>query len=75
MIAELLCHPCDTATRAESLNSRRNGPPDIYSAGMVTALQRRHEQGIGPDNANIQVHHEPPRPLALPGYITGDRRS
>ena len=68
MIAELLRYPSGTATRAERLYSRGNGLPDLPGTGMVTALQRRHEQGIGPDGANTEVvhrwpHHEPPRLL------------
>jgi hypothetical protein len=68
MIAELLRHPSGTATLAECLDSYGNGLPDFPGTGMVTALQCRHEQGIGPDGANTQVvhrwpHHEPPRLL------------
>jgi hypothetical protein len=71
MIAELLRYPSGTATLAECLDSRGNGLPDFLGTGMVAALQRRHEQGIGPDSANTEVvhcwpHHEPPRLLAPP---------
>jgi hypothetical protein len=43
---------------------------------MVTALQCRHKQGIGPDRANTEVvhrwpHHEPPRLLVPPDHIGG----
>jgi hypothetical protein len=81
MIAELLRYPPGTATRAERLDSRGNGLPDLPGTGMVTALQRRHEQGIGPDDANAELghrwpHHEPPRllvPLTTsPGPGTAD---
>jgi hypothetical protein len=68
MIAKLLRYPFDTAALAECPDSRGNGLPDFLGIGMVTALQRRHEQGIGPDDANTEVvhrwpHHEPPRRL------------
>ena len=69
MIAELLRYPFGTATLAECVDSRGNGLPDFRGTGMVSALQCRHEQGIGVDGANTEVvhrwpHHEPPRPLA-----------
>jgi hypothetical protein len=68
MIAELLRYPSGTATLAECLDSRGHGTPDFPGAGMVAALQGRHEQGIGPDGADTEVvyrwpHHEPPRLL------------
>ena len=68
MIAELLRYTFGTATLAECPDSRGNDLPDLLGAGMVTALQNRHEQGIGPDGANTEVvhrwpHHEPPRLL------------
>jgi hypothetical protein len=68
MIAELLRYPSGTATLAECLDSRGDGLPDFPGPGMVTALQCRHEQGIGPDGADTEVvhrwpHHEPPRLL------------
>jgi hypothetical protein len=71
MIAKLLRYPSGTATLAECLDSRGNGLPDFPGTWMVTALQCRHEQGIGPDGANTEVvyrwpHHEPPRLLVSP---------
>jgi hypothetical protein len=71
MIAKLLRYPSGTATLTECLDSRGNGLPDFPGTGMVTALQCRHEQGIGPDGANTEVvyrwpHHEPPRLLVSP---------
>ena len=57
MITELLRDPSGTATRAERPHSRGNGLPDLPGTGMVTALQCRHEQGIGPDDANTEVVH------------------
>jgi hypothetical protein len=70
MIAKLLRYPSGTATLAECPDSRGNGLPDFLGTGMVTALQCRREQGIGPDDVNTEVvhrwpHHEPPR-LLLP---------
>ena len=75
MIAKLLRYPSGTATLTECPDSRGNGLPDFPGTGMVTALQFRHEQGIGPDGANTEVvhrwpHHEPPRLLVPPDYIT-----
>jgi hypothetical protein len=68
MIAELLRYTSGAATLAECPDSSGNDLPDLLGAGMVTALQYRHEQGIGPDGANTEVvhrwpHHEPPRLL------------
>ncbi len=57
MIAKLLRYPSGTATLAECLDSRGNGLPDFLGTGTVTALQCRHEQGIGPDGANTEVVH------------------
>jgi hypothetical protein len=76
MIAKLLRDPRGTATLAECLDSRGYGPPDFPGTGMVTALQRRHEQGIGPDGAHTEVvhrwpHREPPRLLAPPAPSSG----
>jgi hypothetical protein len=70
MIAELLRYPSGAAALAECLDRRGHGLPDFAGPGMVTALQGRHEQGIGPDGADTEVvhrwpHHEPPRLLAL----------
>ncbi len=69
-------YPSGTATLTECLDSRGNGLPDFLGTGMVTTLQCRHEQGIGPDGANTEVvhrwpHHEPPRLLVPLDYITG----
>ena len=80
MIAELQRYPSGTATRAERPDSRGNGLPDLLGTGIVTALQRRHEQSIGPDGANTEVvhrwpHHEPPSLLVPPDHITGARHS
>ena len=72
MIAKLLRYPSGTATLAECLDSRGNGLPDFLGTGMITALQGRHEQGIGPDDGNTEVvHHEPPRLLVPLDHITG----
>ena len=60
MIAKLLRYPFDTATLAECLHSGVNGLPDFPGTGMVTALQCRHEQGIGPDSADAEVVHRWP---------------
>jgi hypothetical protein len=57
MIAELLRYPSGTATLTKCLNSRGNGQADFPGTGMVTALQCRHEQGIGPDGADTEVVH------------------
>jgi hypothetical protein len=52
MIAKLLRYPSGTATLAEFLDSRGNGLPDFPGTRMVTALQYRHEQGVGLDGAD-----------------------
>jgi hypothetical protein len=51
MIAKLLRYPSGTATLAKCFDSRGNGPPHFLGTGLVTALQCRHEQGIGPQGA------------------------
>jgi hypothetical protein len=68
MIAKLLRNPPGTPTPAKYLDSRGNGLPDFLGTGVVTALQCRHEQGIGPDGADTEVlhrwpHHGPPKLL------------
>ncbi len=78
MIAKLLRYPSGTATLAEFLDSRGNGLPDFPGTRMVTALQCRHEQGVGLDGADTEVmhrwpHHEPPRLLVPLTHITGAR--
>jgi hypothetical protein len=65
MIAKLLRYPSGTAMLAECLDSGGDGLPDFLGTGMITVLQRRHEQGICPDGAGSEVvhhwpHHEPP---------------
>jgi hypothetical protein len=81
MIAELLRYPSGTTTLTECLDSRGDGLPDFLGTGLVTALQCRHEQGIGPDGADTEVvhrwpHHGPPRRLVplttAPGLGTED---
>jgi hypothetical protein len=55
MVAELLRHPRGTATRPERADRRGGGPPDLPGAGMLTALQRRHEHRIGPCDADAEL--------------------
>jgi hypothetical protein len=62
MIAELLCYPSGASTLAECLDSRGNGLPDFPGTGMITALQCRREQRIGPDGADTGVVHRWPHP-------------
>jgi hypothetical protein len=76
MIAKLLRYPSGTATLAECLDRRGNGLPHFPGTGLITALQCRHEQGIGPDGAGTEVmyrwpHHEPPRLLVPLTHVTG----
>ena len=72
MIAKLLCHPSRTATRAECLDRRGNRLPDFLGAGMVTALQRRREQGIGPDGTDTEVvYHWPQSGEVVAGLTDG----
>jgi hypothetical protein len=72
MIAKLLGYPSGTAALAEGLDHPGHGLPDFLVTGMVTALQGRHEQGIGPDDTNTDVvrrwPHDPP-PLLVPLYL------
>jgi hypothetical protein len=66
MIAKLLRYPSGTATLTECLNNCGHGLPDLPGTEMVTALQCRHEQGIGPDGANSGVLHRGPPRLLVP---------
>ncbi len=51
VVAELLRHALGTAARAEGADGRGSGLPDLVVAGLLRALQCRHELGIGSDGA------------------------
>ena len=55
VVAELLRDPSGAAARAECADGRSDGLPDLPGARLLTALQCRHEQGIGPDGADAGV--------------------
>jgi hypothetical protein len=66
VIAKFLRHAFGAATRAEGADDLSDGLPDLELAGLLTALQRRDEQGIGPDGTAGKLmyrcpHRQPPR--------------
>jgi hypothetical protein len=72
VIAELLRYPLGAAALAECLESPGDGLPDLTGAGLVAALQRRHEQGIGTDGADAEVVHRWPHRELLHSYLPLD---
>jgi hypothetical protein len=76
MVAKFLRHAFGAATRAESAHGRSDGLPDLARAGLLTALQRRYEQGIGPDGTAAGLlcrwpHREPPSMGGYLGHLMG----
>jgi len=57
VVAKLLCYLFGTALAAEFMDGRGNGIPHLTRAGIIGALQRRHEQGVGPEGADVGVLH------------------
>jgi hypothetical protein len=57
VVAKLLRYPFGTALAAEFMNGRGDGIPHLTRAGIIGALQRRHEQGVGPEGADAEVLH------------------
>jgi hypothetical protein len=51
MIAELLSHPLGAPPAAVGAYGRGDSRADLTRAGVIGALQRRHEQGVGPGRA------------------------
>ena len=52
MVAELLGHALDAPQAAVGAYGRGDGLADLTRAGVIGALQDRHEQGVGPDPAS-----------------------
>jgi hypothetical protein len=66
MVAEFLSHALGATARAEYAHRRGDGLLDLSGAGLVAALEHRHEQGVGPDGPDAGpvyrwLHREPPR--------------
>src|SRR5215472_3880702 len=66
VITKLLCYPFGAAPAPERTDGGGDGLPDLAGAEFIGALQRRHEQSVGPDGADAEVvriwpHREPPR--------------
>jgi hypothetical protein len=57
VVAELLCDPSGTALAAEFTDDRGDGMLHLSSAGIIRALQGRHEEGVGPQGANTRMLH------------------
>jgi len=57
MVAKLLCYPSGTALAAEFTDGRSDGMLHLSSAGIIRALQGRHEEGVGPQGANTRMLH------------------
>jgi hypothetical protein len=57
VVAELLCYPSGTALAAEFTDGRSDGMLHLSSAGIIRALQRRHEEGVGPQDSNTRMLH------------------
>jgi hypothetical protein len=66
VVAKFLSYALDAPARAEHINGRCDGLLDLSGTGLVTALQRRCEEGVGPDGTDAGLvhrwlHREPPR--------------
>jgi len=57
VVAELLRYLFGTPLAAEFTDGRGNGIPHLIRAGIIGALQRRHEQGVGPEGADAGGLH------------------
>jgi hypothetical protein len=57
VVAKLLCDPSGTALAAEFTDGRGDGMLHLSSAGIIRALQGRHEEGVGPQGANTRMLH------------------
>jgi hypothetical protein len=57
MVAKLLRYLFGTAPAAEFMDGRGDGIPHLPRAGIIGALQHRHEQGVGPQGADAGVLH------------------
>ena len=61
VVAKLLCDPSGTALAAEFTDGRGDGMLHLSSAGIIRALQGRHEEGVGLQGANTRMLHRSPR--------------
>jgi hypothetical protein len=52
VVAELLCYPFGTALAAVFTDGRGDDMPHLSHAGIIRALERRHEEGVGPQGAS-----------------------
>jgi hypothetical protein len=57
VVAKLLRYLFGTAQAAEFMDGSGDGIPYLTRAGIIGALQRRHEQGVGPARADAGVMH------------------
>jgi hypothetical protein len=57
VVAKLLRYLFGTALAAEFMDGRGDGIPHLTRAGIIGALQRRHEQCVGPAGADAGVPH------------------
>src|SRR5690348_14486091 len=66
VVAELLSHELGAPERTEYGHNPGDGLLNLPGAGLVTAQQHRHEQGVGPNSPGAGLvcrwlHREPPR--------------
>jgi hypothetical protein len=57
VVAKLLCYPSGTALAAEFTDGSSDGMLHLSSAGIIRALQGRHEEGVGPQDSNTRMLH------------------
>jgi len=57
VVAKLLRNLFGTALAAEFMDGRGDGIPHLIRVGIIGALQRRHEQSIGPEGADAGALH------------------
>ena len=52
VVAKFLCYPSGTAQAAEFTDGSGDGMLHLSRAGIIRALQCRHEEGVGPPGAD-----------------------
>jgi hypothetical protein len=57
VVAKLLRYLFGTALAAEFMESRGDGILHLTRAGIIGALQRRHEQGVGSEGVDAGAMH------------------
>jgi hypothetical protein len=57
VVAELLRYPFGTALAAVFTDGRGDDMPHLSRAGIIGALERRREEGVGPEGASARVLH------------------